>query len=503
MAFTILTGEFSHESHCFSRRKAGYQSFVDRTLYLGNSAMAARGEANTGLAGFLDVARRPGSTVIHSISAFAEPAGPVTSVAFERIVGVMVDTARRNKERIDGVLLALHGAMVTEASEDGEGETLARLRAVLGPDVPIGITLDLHANVTERMCDLAQVIVSFKTYPHVDMREVARQAAEAIHRTMAGEIKPSTIRVHVPMLEEPNGCRTDIGPMIEWVAKARDYEKRPDVFAVSINGGFAQADIAEVGPTVLVTAEGDMGSHRQFARSIAKAMWDQRHDVLNRFFTIAEAIEIARAHPLSAGPLIIAEYSDNPGGGAYGDATELLSAMLTAQLEGACFGPMVDPEAALELNRHAPGERVEILLGGKTDPAFGGPPLKLSGTLVGLFDGNYTGDGPMVGGLKLNFGPSAVLEANGVSILVVSVPSQMLDQQQFRAFGIDPARHRVVALKSQQHFRAAFGPIAGRIIVCDGTGLSTTQVQRFPYSHVPRPIFPLDAQTTYDAGSCD
>ncbi len=501
MAFTILTGEFSHESHSFSRRKADYRAFLDRGVFLGNSAIPARGDANTGLAGFLDVARRHDSTVIHSVSASAEPAGPVTKEAFERVVGVMVDVARQNKERIDGVLLALHGAMVTEVTEDGEGEILARLRAVLGPRVPIGITLDLHANVTRRMCELAEIIVSFKTYPHVDMREVARQAAEILHRTMAGEIKPRTLRVHVPMLEEPNGCRTDIGPMIEWVAKAREYERRPDVFAVSVNGGFAQADIKEVGPTVLVTGEGDMEAHRRFARDIAAELWQQRNDVLNRFYSVADAVEIAGTHAAATGPLIIAEYSDNPGGGAYGDTTELLRAMLAAKIGEACFGPMVDPEAAAALNRHAPGERVEITLGGKTDPTFGGPPLQLSGTLIGLFDGSYTGDGPMVGGLELSFGPTAVLKADGIDILVVTVPSQMLDLQQFRAFGIDPAKHRVVALKSQQHFRAAFGPIAGKIIVCDGSGLSTTNVARFPYRNVPRPIFPLDPETTYDAAA--
>ena len=499
MPFTILTGEFSHESHSFSRKKADMAAFEARSLHLGNSAIAARGEANTGLAGFLDVAKRHGSTILHTVSASAEPSGPVTADAFDRIVGIMVEAARQNRDRIDGVLLALHGAMVTESADDGEGETLARLRAVLGPKVPIGITLDLHANVTARMCELADIIVSFKTYPHVDMREVARQAAETLHRTMAGEIKPRTIRVAVPMLEEPNGCRTDTGPMIEWVRMAREYERRPDVFAVSINGGFAQADFAEVGPTVLVTGEGDRDAHRHFARQIAKAMWDQRKDVINRFYSVAEAVEIARTHPKGKGPLVIADYSDNPGGGAYGDTTELLGAMIEAGIEDACFGPMVDPEAAAHLHRQAPGSAVDLALGGKTDPAFGGPPLKLRATLAGLFDGSYRGDGPMVGGLDLSFGPTAVLKVGGMTVLVVSQPSQMLDLQQFRAFGIDPARHRVVALKSQQHFRAAFGPIAGKIIVCDGTGLSTTRVERFPYKKVPRPIYPLDPGTTFDA----
>ncbi|WP_213290717.1 M81 family metallopeptidase [Bradyrhizobium sp. sGM-13] len=499
MAFTILTGEFQHESHSFSRLKADYQSFLNRALYVGNSAVEARGDANTGLAGFLDVARKHGSAVVHSVSAFAEPSGPVTTDAFDRIVGVMVETAKQNRDRIDGVLLALHGAMVTDSMEDGGGEMLERLREVLGPKVPIAITLDLHANVTERMCELADIVVSFKTYPHVDMREVARQVAEILHRTMAGQITPKTICVHVPMLAETNGCRTDIGPMIDWVAKARAYERERGVYAVSINSGFALADINEVGPTVLVTAEGDMDCHRDFARSIAKEIWEQRRLVLNRLYSIAEAVEIARGYPKSTGPLVIAESSDNPGGGAYGDATELLRAMLQDNLDETCYGPMVDAEVAAELHCHQPGDHVEIMLGGKTDPSFGGPPLRLSGTLVGLFDGRFRGDGPMVGGLELSFGPSAVVRADGLSVLVVTYPIQMLDLQQFRAIGIDPAKHRVVALKSKQHFRAAFAPIAGKIIVCDGTGLTTKKLNRFPYRNVPRPIYPIDSDTTFQA----
>lgn len=498
MPFTLLTGEFSHETHTFSRRKATYQSFVDRSLYLGDDAIRARGNANTGLAGFLDVARQRGSTVLHTVSASAEPSGVVTADAFDRIVGIMTEAARRHRDRIDGVLLALHGAMVTETSDDGEGETLARLRAILGDEIPIGITLDLHANVTERMCALADAIVSYKTYPHVDMRDVGRQAAGIIHRAMAREIKPRTLRVHVPMLEEPNGLRTDVGPMIGWVARAREYETRPEVFAVSINGGFAQADIPEVGPTVLVTGQDAPEEHRRFARAIAREIWDQRRDVINRFFSTAEAVAAARDHTATADPLVIAEYADNPGGGGYGDSTELLQAMLDAGIGDACFGPMVDPEAARDLHRRKIGETVSIRIGGKTDPAFGGPPIAATGTLISLHDGWYTGDGPMVGGLRLCFGPTAVLKIGGISVLIVSVPTQMLDLQQFSAFGIDPRQHRVVALKSQQHFRAAFGPIAGRIIVCDGSGLTTTAVERFPYRKVPRPIFPLDPDTVYE-----
>lgn len=492
MTFTVLTAEFSHESNTFSRCPADYAAFQDRGIALGEAAIAARGDANTPLAGFLDIARPAGWRVLHAISAAAQPSGPVTRDAYDRIAGVIVEAARAHAGSVDGVLLGLHGAMVTEFCEDGEGELLERLRAVLGKTVPIAVTLDPHANVTRRMTELAEIVVSYKTYPHVDMREIGRLAAGIMQRTLAGEIRPVTLRVDRPMLEEVNGGRTDIGPMVERIARARAYEQEPDVFAVSVNGGFGNADIAEVGPTVLVTCQGDLERHRAFADALAEDMWQRRFETITSFLSVGEAVAEAAAYVAASGPLIIADYADNPGGGGYGDATGLLRGMIAADLEDACFGPIVDPEAAAELHRSRPGTTVSVRLGGKVDPGIGGAPLDLTGTLVSVSDGDYVGDGPMLGGLHASWGPCAVLRVGGIEILVTTICAQMNDLQQFRAFGIDPAAKRVVGLKSMQHFRAAFEPIARKVIVCDSGALCTPDLTRLPYRRVRRPIFPLD-----------
>jgi microcystin degradation protein MlrC len=382
--------------------------------------------------------------------------------------------------------------MVTDFCEDGEGELLARLRAVLGPEVPIGVTLDPHANVTRKMTELADIVISYKTYPHVDVRETGKLAAGILQRTMQGEIRPVTLRVERPMLEEVNGGRTDIGPMVERIAKAKAYEKEAGVFAVSVNGGFGNADIAEVGPTVLVTCEGDLDRHRAFAEDLIDDMWQRRFETVTQFLSVDEAIAEAAAYIATTGPLIIADYSDNPGGGGYGDATGLLKGMIAADLKDACFGPIVDPETAAELHRAKPGSTVSVRLGGKVDPQIGGGPLALNGTLVSLSDGDYVGDGPMMGGLHASWGPCAVLRVGDIEILVTTIRAQMNDLQQFRAFGIDPAAKRVVGLKSMQHFRAAFEPIAGKVIVCDSGALCTPDLTRLPYRRARRPIFPLD-----------
>jgi microcystin degradation protein MlrC len=297
------------------------------------------------------------------------------------------------------------------------------------------------------------------------------------------------------MLEETNGGRTDMGPMIPRLAAAKDHESREDVFAVSINAGFASTDVADVGPTVLVTCQGNPRPHITFADTLADDIWAKRHETLNDYLTVEEAADVAVGFDSRKGPLVIADYADNPGAGAYGDSTALLGALIDAGVTNACFGPMVDGETALALRKIKIGDRVSLALGGKTDAAFGGGPLLLDGELVSISDGHYVGDGPILGGLHRSYGPSAVLRVDGIEILIVTIAKQILDLQQFKAFGIDPERKSVIALKSMQHFRAAFEPIAGQIIACDSGALCTLHYERLPYRNVPRPIFPLDQDT--------
>lgn len=495
-ALTVLTAEMLHETNTFCALPTTLACFAERGLLYGDAAVAARQDNNTELGGFLEAAREYGWKVIHTLSAHAQPGGPVTRDAFDRLTATILAAAQANMGRIDGILLGLHGAMVTDFCEDGEGELLRRLRAQLGPAVPIGITLDPHANVSRQMCDLADIIVSFKTYPHTDMRLAGRQAGDILQRTMRGEIHPRTLRVSRPMLEEVNGGRTDVGPMVARLERARRYEQEPDVFAVSVNGGFANADIAELGPSILVTAQGDMQAHAAFANELAGDMWARRLEPLNQFHTVEQAALICKAHAAvntgDRGPIIVADYADNPGGGAYGDSTALLAALLAAGVENACFGAMSDPQTVQHLFAHKPGDTVDVLLGGKSDPRFGGVPLALRGTLTLLSDGHYLGSGAMIGGLQRSWGPTAVIQVEGIEILVVTIRAQILDLQQFRAFGIDPGKKRIVALKSMQHFRAAFEPIADEVIVCDSGALCTLDYARLPFVKLPRPLFPFD-----------
>jgi microcystin degradation protein MlrC len=492
VTYKILSAEIAHETNTFSRKVTDRQAFRNRHYYVGEEALERRASANTELAGFVEAAREHGWRLDHVHSAAAGPSGRVIADAFDWLCDPIVD--RLGNGDYDGIILGLHGAMVTDCFDDGEGEILRRLREVCGRNLPIAITLDLHANVSELMCELADIVVSYKTYPHVDMRVAGRHAGDLLQATLLGEIDPQTVRARCPMLEEVNGGRTDLGAMTALLESACEWELRDDVHAVSINAGFASADIEAVGPTVLVTAQGDMAVHRRFAEGLAEEIWRRRGDVINEYLDVEEAAAIALRHDAAAGPLIIADYADNPGAGAYGDSTNLLRALLDAGVSNACFGPMVDPECVQQLWQGEIGDCLEISLGAKADPGMGGGPLALKVELMRKSNGHYTGAGAMIGGLQHSFGSTAVIRVEGIEVLVVSVAEQMLDLQQFEAFAIEPRDKSVVVLKSMQHFRADFEPIAARVIVCDSGALCTPRYRLLEYRKVPRPIFPLDPE---------
>lgn len=500
MTFRVLTADFIHESNTFKKGSTDLATFRAETLELGQAAIDRFGNVNTELAGFLDAGREAGWSIRHVVSAHATPGARVARDAFDHIARLICDAAAEEKDALDGVLLSLHGAMVPDFCEDGEGELLSRLRAIVGPDMPIAVTLDLHAIATSEMIRLAQIYVSYKTYPHVDMRETGLHAGWLLDAAMRGKVHPATLRAHRPMLDEANAGRTDVPETAALYDRTKIHEAEPGILAVSINAAFAEADVVEAGPTVLVTYDANLGAAagraREIAEGIADTIWAQRDSVSNNFLTPAAAARIAREHDASTGPIVVADYADNPGAGAYGDATALLAALLDAGATDGAFAPIIDPEAAAILHRHREGDVVTLEVGGKVDPSFGGGPLTLTGKIVRLSDGVYTGDGPILGGITHTFGPTAVLSVSGIDILIVTAPGQMLDLQQVRTFGIEPSRLRFLVVKSMQHFRAAFEPVAAKVIVCDSGALATPRAELRPYHRVKRPIWPLDRDMT-------
>jgi microcystin degradation protein MlrC len=490
----VLTGRFMHETNTFSVQKTDMDLWRRRDFHLGNEIPAAFRNTRSALGATFEAADKYGWVLVHPVSANANPSGIVTDDAFEQISGMFLDAARQGP--LDGVLLHLHGAMVVDSYEDGEGELLARLRKILGPDVPVVVTLDLHANVTELMAESASALIAFRTYPHVDMYERAWQGAELLERAMQGEVKPKTVIARRPMLYGLDRGRHQQGPMAELIARGEALEAAGEILVASACAGFSRANIRDVGPSVTITvdtARGDAGPRGQtIAEEFMDHAWATREYESFKLLSVEAAVARAKEGKPGDKPLVVADYTDNPGGGGYGDATAFLKGLVEAGVESVAFHAICDPEAVMQGIRAGIGVPTTITLGGKTDPRMGGGPLTLTGEVRHLTNGKFIAYGPMGGGLERDYGPSMVFRVGGIDIIAISNNGQAVDLGQFTSLGIDPTRYTTVCVKSMQHFRAAFEPIAREVILVDTGALCAEVYTPELFDKVRRPIWPLD-----------
>jgi microcystin degradation protein MlrC len=487
----VLTARFMHETNTFSRVATDMALIRRRDFHLENEIPQAFRGTRSALGATFEAADKYGWSLIHPVSANPNPSGIVTDDAFEQITGIILD-ACQHKGPIDGVLLHLHGAMVTDSHEDAEGELLARLRRRLGPQTPIVVTLDLHANVTQNMADNANALIAFRTYPHVDMYERAWQGAELLDRAMRGEVWPVTVIARRPMVYGLDRGRHQSGPMAELLARGEAIERRGEALTVSICAGFSRSNIRDVGPSVTVTTDGAAPHARAIADSFMDYAWETRNFSSFSLISVAEAVALARRGKPGDKPLVVADYTDNPGGGGYGDATAFLKGLVEAGIDKVAFHAICDPEAVQQGMRAGIGAKTTLALGGKTDPAMGGGPLSLDGEIVCLTNGKFIAYGPMGGGVERNYGPSMVFRVGGIDIVVITNNGQATDLGQFASLGIDPTRYTTVAVKSMQHFRAAFAPIAREIVLVDTGALCSEIYTPELFTKVRRPVWPLD-----------
>src|SRR5215470_4786221 len=397
----VLIARFMHETNTFSRVKTDMALIRRRDFHLENEIPQAFRGTRSSLGATFEAADKYGWSLVHPVSANPNPSGIVTDDAFEQIVGMILEAAHR-KGSIDGALLHLHGAMVTEVHEDAEGELLARLRQKLGSRTPIVVTLDLHANVTCKMADNANALIAFRTYPHIDMYERAWQGAHLLERAMNGEIRPKTVLARRPTIHGLNHGRTQEGPMVELLGRADKIEAAGEALVVSICAGFTRSDIHDVGPTVTVTGDGDSPRLREIAESFMDYAWQTRTYDSAKLLPIAEVVAMAKAGKPGNKPLVIADYTDNPGGGGYGDATALLKGLVDAKVENVAFHALYDPEAIQQALSNGLGKQ-SLTVGGKTDPRLGGGPLTLEGEVTTITNGRFIAWGPMGGGVQRDY----------------------------------------------------------------------------------------------------
>ena len=489
----ILIAQFAHETNTFSRLPTTLEDYRRRWLLEGEVIVPRFRGTRTEIGGLLDYADKAGWELVPAVAANATPSGKLTRETWETIRDMILAQARK-AGRVDAAILALHGAMVSETEDDAEGALLEALRGVLGPALPIVVTLDLHANATPRMAKRANALISYRTYPHIDQYERAQQAAALVDRILAGEARPQTLIVQPPTISGADHGRTvQPGPMRDLLAMADRFEQEAGIHVVSIQAGFTPADIEWTGPSVAVSHEPAQAVRaREIADTLAREIWRRRAEETVAYRSISEVMAAVRADTGKDGPLVVADGTDNPGGGGYGDATNMLRALIDGGAQDAAVGHIYDPAAVQAASKAGAGNKVRVSLGGHIDPAFG-EPIEIDAHVQSLSDGAFINSGPMGKGTRSEMGPTAVLHIGGVEVIVVSNRLQNTDLQTFLSQGIDPARRRVLVVKSVHHFRAAYAPIAREVMVVDSGALCTPDPKRHTYTRLRRPIWPLDA----------
>ena len=480
----LIAGGIMHETHTFSAEPTTVESL--NVVARGDELLAFAG-VNHSLGGVIDACHERGIDLVLAFFADGVSTGIPDRQTFETLVG---ELCARIADALpaDGIVLTLHGAMVAEGAPDAEAEIVRRVREVAGSDLPIAVTIDLHANIGQAMVDQVDVITTYDTYPHVDAAERAREAVDLLARTIQGEIRPTMALAKPPLMPVPQAIATGEGPFKTLFERAHDMERAGEALTVTVAGGFAYADVPEAGVGLLVTTDGDVDAAQRLADELAALAWSLRHDMIVRNAPPVEAVAEAIAFP--EGPVMLVDVGDNIGGGTPGDGTVLLAELLAQDAQGATV-VIADAEAVQEAFKTGIGGTVRTAVGGKTDRLHGDP-VPVEGRVRLLCDGQWVHEGPENAGVPVDVGPTAVLRCGGVNLVLTTRKSAPGDQQQLKSVGIDPVRQHIIVVKAAVRWRGGFGPIARHAVYADTPGLGSVDLHRFPYQHIRRPIFPLD-----------
>jgi microcystin degradation protein MlrC len=485
----LVLGMLKHETNTFSPLRTDWARFQDWGAFTGEAARKAFETTAMPLGAYMKLARERGADFTIPMAAEAMPSGPVERDAYERMAGAICEEVAKG---CDGVLLDLHGAMVTVDHEDGEGELLARIRKI-APDVPIAVTLDLHTNLTQRMVDNCTALIGYKTYPHVDMYEVAEQIGRVVLDSMAGKCRPVMAWRSLPLLSQTLRQGTDDEPMKSLIAMTRAAEAQPGVMAASVFGGFPMADIRDAGTSIITVADGDVAQAQAVCDEIGEAAWKARESFIYQHEPLEQAV--ARAKSLTDGPVLLLDHADNTGSGGTQDVMTVIAEVMRQGLEDVAVAAVWDPAAVQEMAKAGVGATVTLKLGGKTDmPSIDlkGAPLEITGKVKTLTDGEWVVHGPMYTGVTVQMGPTAVLDTGKVQIVIVSRHHEPWDTGVFRSVGIEPEHKRYLVLKSRIHYRAGFAGLGKATITCDGHGVTTSDNRILTFTRLRRPIYPLD-----------
>lgn len=484
----VAIGGIMHESNTFSDTPTDFGAFHTS---VGDEIIDAWADTHHEMGGFIQGATQNGYTLYPTLMAAATPAGRVTDAAFDRLTEMLIQRLK-TAPKSEGLLLALHGAMVVESYPDGDGEVLRRLRAVFPAEFPIVVTLDHHANVSEQMVNLSTALVIYKTNPHIDQGHRGLQAAALMHRILSEGITPTQSLSKPPMLLNILYQNTSAEPMSSILNAAAELESRDDVLVANVAAGYPYADVYEAGPAFVIVPDNTRQLARKEAERLSEMLWNVRGQLTLDLPDAATAVR--QAINAEKHPVILVEMGDNIGGGSPGDSTIILAELL--KQDAAEFVVVLwDAESVQTCLRVGVGEEVALSVGGKTDRLHG-KPVPIRGRVRLIHDGHFVETEPRHGGQKYhNQGLTAVVELASPHRALVVLTSRRqtpFSLHQLLSLGVQPQGMRIIVVKAAIAYRAAYEPIAGEIIEVDTPGLTAVNPQHFTYGHLRRPIFPLD-----------
>ena len=488
----LVAAQFKHETNTFSPVPTPLERFEAK---FGNTARAAYKGTNTPLGAYIGLAEHAEAELDVPVAAEAWPSGRVEAAAFETVSDAILQAVKKG---CDAVLLDLHGAMVTDKYDDGEGELLRRIRAAL-PEVPIAVALDFHANLTAQMVENCTAIVGYRTYPHVDMREAGERAGRIVMDAVSGRAKPVMRWGQRAMIPHIMRQATEDEPMKSLVAAARGMES-VKLLAATVFAGFPHADIKDAGLSAVAVADADEDAAGQAVQKLLDQAWQAREGFVYKAEPLQASLDRAAklAEGEGTGPVILLDHCDNCGSGGTQDSMAVIEAVMKHGGLGdvAVFG-VCDPKAVAELIAAGVGRRAAVALGGKLDMhAIGAKakPLKVEGIVRAVTDGEFTIRGPMYTGVRVSMGRSVALDTGPVEIVVTEKNHEPWDLGCLRSVGIEPTAKRFVLLKSRVHWRAGFKPIARAVVDCNGVGVTTSDYSILDFKKLRRPIYPLDPE---------
>ncbi len=489
-AMRIGIGSIFQESNQFAATQTDLALFRNSYVHEGDALLQLAG-TDCEVAGILAVCEEEGVQPLPLLAARSVSGGALTDDCYTELKETLLARLRAALP-LDGLILAMHGSMVTASQEDPEGDILDAVRSIVGPDLPIVMTLDLHAHVTPRMVRQATALVSFTHYPHDDTYSTGERGASLLLRTVRGDVRPVTALAKVPIIcGACNGQTFGDGPMGHLERQARRLEKEPAILSVSCFQVHPYNDLPGMGCGGVVVTDNDPALAAQEAHALAAAFWERRRAFEVEHLPVAEAV--ARGRSVEGGPVLLVDTADCAGGGAPGDSVALLGELLALGVDEPAFLMVVDPAAAQACARAGIGETVSLQVGYSLDPNWG-QPVPVSGTVRRLSDGSFLYDGGLFGGTRASMGLSAVLQIGSIQLLVMSQPTYDWGDEQFRSVGMDVRRAKFIGVKNPMNYRHAYRELMKAAFIVDTPGPTPAHVRNLNFERMQRPFFPLDEE---------